>query len=80
MNIEVGEVGDLVYDPFGGDLGVILEKSYGAFWIWWPQGGLLEQETTTREKHTDFVYHPEFNEDFVGYCLADDKEKYYESW
>jgi hypothetical protein len=80
VNIEVGEVGDLVYDPIGGNIGVILKKSYGLFEICWPPGELLKHVAITTEKHTHFVYHPEFNNNFVGYCLADDKEKYYESW
>jgi hypothetical protein len=79
MNIEVGEVGDLVYDPMTGDVGVITRKIFGAFDICWydvPSGKLLR----TIECHTDFVYHPEFDkrsELARGYCLAADKEKYY---
>ena len=79
MNIEVGEVGDLVYDPMTGDMGVITGKSLGLFDICWRDsynGKFLK----TTEKHTDFVYHPDYSEDLAGYCLANDKEKYYESW
>lgn len=80
MSIEAIEVGDLIYDPIGRDVGLILGKTFESFEIWWPFGGLLPTEVTTKEKHTHFVYHPEFDKDYVGYCLANDKEKYYENW
>jgi len=79
MNIELGQVGDLVYDPMTGDLGVITGKSLGLFDICWCDGYSGTFLRTT-EKHTDFVYHPEYDGDQAGYCLAGDKEKYYESW
>ena len=78
MNIEVGQVGDLVYDPMTGDMGVITGKSLGLFDICWCEGYSRTFLRTT-EKHTDFVYHPDYNEDLAGYCLANDKEKYYEN-
>ena len=76
MNIELGQVGDLVYDPMSGDMGVITGKSFGLFDICW-RDGYSGTFLKTTEKHTDFVYHPEYSGDVVGYCLANDKEKYY---
>ena len=74
--IDVGEVGDLIYDPMSGDLGVIIKKTFGLFHIAWRES-ITDTIMQTVEKHIDFVYHPEFAEPHAGYCLANDKEKYY---
>ena len=79
MNIEVGQVGDLIYDPMSGELGVIIEKTFGLFHIAWRES-ITDTMMRTVEKHIDFVYHPEFAESRAGYCLANDKEKYYADW
>ena len=76
MNIEVGQIGDLIYDPMSGDLGVIIEKTFGLFHIAWRES-ITDTMMRTVEKHRDFVYHPEHHKHRAGYCLADDMEKYY---
>jgi hypothetical protein len=79
MNIEVCEVGDLVYDPMGKDIGIITKKTYGLFEIFWPASKIYGGSLQTTEDHKQFVYHPDHNVDFCsGYCLLEDKEKYYE--
>ena len=79
MHIEVGKVGDLIYDPMSGDLGGIIEKTFGLFHIAWCDS-ITDTIMQTVEKDIDFVYHPEFAEPRAGYCLANDKEKYYADW
>ena len=75
------EVGDLIWDPMGEDIGIITKKtSYGLFEVFWPTSVLLGGSPQTTEDIRHFVYHPDHNMDFCsGYCLLEDKEKYYES-
>jgi len=73
------EVGDLVYDPVMGDMGIITGLNGSSFNMCWY---IRERDTSlkTIEKHRDFVYHPAYAKGYnAGYCLAVEKEKYYES-
>ena len=73
------EVGDLIYDPIMGDLGLITGLNGSSFNIYWY---VRERDASlkTIEKHRDFVYHSAYSKGYnAGYCLAVEKEKYYES-
>ena len=72
------EVGDLVYDPVMGDIGIITGLNSSSFNICWYLRG-RDITLKTVEKHRDFVYHPKYDKNYAGYCLVSDKEKYYES-
>ena len=78
MNIEVGEVGDLVWDNASKDIGIIVSLSHDTCKVWWDENCLLGYADTTTETHYSFKEHSRCDPEVEAYCLLENREKYYE--